>query len=156
MATAKEIFEANLAVINKAQTLWKEDETSRQADYARIIDGFYKAVEIADTDEKMTFLECCSRDVVDSIMADLYRLGLVNDEITSDYYDLTPKEEVLAHGRELQKAADAKREEIENMIKEQQEHERDFQIFQSVARSQSKSAEDAEAKMKEYEEKAGN
>lgn len=104
----------------------------------------------------MVFLECCSRDVVDSIMADLYRLGLINDEITSDYYELVPKEEVLKHGRELQKNADAKRDEIQKMIEDQQAHERDFQIFQSVARSQSKDADDAEAKMKEYEEKAGN
>lgn len=140
--TVKPAYEANLEVAKKAleivHGLELPSEKGAQKAYDCMLAG-KKHIEDLETgdklrDDKIIFLVAYTRDIVDTLMATLFRLNKLADqeELVKEYYALTSKEQIDQWAVELKQQHDAKQEIVKKQVEEQNAADEEMREFQNI------------------------
>lgn len=147
-----DIAEQAKTYLEKLVKLLPEDNKGHEY-FAKFLNSYETAKEMADTDEKKAILVDATVKVANQLTFIEFRDELLTDELEKEFRTLPKPEATQEALEEVNKVRKDKYEELRKMNTEAENEQKDIDIFQQVLGGLSK--EEAEKRYEDYKNAAG-
>lgn len=147
-----EVAEQAKAYIEKAVKFLPEDHHS-YAFFPKFLESFENAKELADDDEKRARIANAAVATATRLTMFLFVEGILSDELEAEWRKLPKPEETEKMLDELRLKRQARYDEIHKTLKEAEDEQHDFDVFNQVLGGLSK--EEAEKRIEMYKNAGG-
>lgn len=161
--TYKGIFKENFEVIKKAQGVLSRAKNPNAENMTKAVNAMERASKLADSFEgdefwgenRWCYLMALSSDVASTLVCELFRTCELdkNESLLKEYRALKTKESVIELRDELKEREEKIKEEVRKPMDDLNQAYRQMESFIAVARGSVESIEEADQKIKEFEEK---